>query len=262
MPPIFIPSKGRPFGSTMRWLKAENIPFTVVVEPQERGIYEEQGMTTMVLPCSERGIGYARKMILEHMATEDFIMMDDDLHGFYMYGTDGDGTRRLQKSRTFRAFLEAWLVCIREIRETYPETGMIGCKQTTFAIPKKIPYTWCTEIAHMIYFHVPVLRKHVITYRDDVRMFEDIRILIEARLRSGSPRAFVRCNHLIYYTQAPSGCAKSGGVEYGNGAKEAALDVLVQEYPMWVEKQAKLTRYAQPKYTVDWRGLMHTTEFR
>lgn len=89
LPPIYVVSKGRPEGPTFAALKAADLPFYAVVEPQDMEAYKHlEGPNTgwLRLPADDQGLGYARQHVLCHArdsGAEWFWMLDDDIRGFY-----------------------------------------------------------------------------------------------------------------------------------------------------------------------------------
>jgi hypothetical protein len=247
IPPIFIPSRGRPDGTTMRLLDSEDIPYVVVIEPHEIDMYRGYGSRCCVLPNSHQGIGYSRNYILDH-ATTSFWMMDDDLRSFYRK-EENHGLRK-----TVRPFLMSLWNETKNILREESDVAFIGCKNGTFAIPKT-PITWNTDIAHIVYVNLPIIRSLKVSYEPSCKVFEDVRILLRILLQGGR---VARLNHFIYYT-TPSGKGNSGGVDYENQLKERELKRLISEYPNIVEKQEGLTRYGQPKYTIHWKRVPITS---
>lgn len=80
---IYIPSRQR---TEMLKVTSKNwpAPVTLVVEPQEEDTYRAAlpGVALLVLPQNDRGIGFARDMIINHgyqMGLDAVIMADDDL---------------------------------------------------------------------------------------------------------------------------------------------------------------------------------------
>ncbi len=250
MHPIFIPSKGRPEGTTMRMLQAAHIPFTIVIEPQDIPAYQSYGYHNIyVLPQNDQGIGYARAHILEHVRQSQgqtpFWMMDDDLQTFYTYCIQ-DG-QKVKTKCTIDVFLQRFL---QQVENHDGDAAVYGPKHGTFALSAK-PWTSCTDVAHMQLIFPE--RLCGVTYDASYRIFEDVKFLLDLATRMG-PSAFVRWNHGVYYT-VPSGTAVSGGVNYEHYTKEAALETLIKSYPKYVKKNDTTTRYGQPKYTILWNRL-------
>lgn len=90
--PIYVPSKGRGHlnnVSTMSILERDNVPYNLVVEPQEEDIYRERfpKANVLVLPFRDRGsVVPARNWIKEHATAsgaERHWQLDDNIVTFY-----------------------------------------------------------------------------------------------------------------------------------------------------------------------------------
>ena len=84
--PVFIPSKGRA-GLKGTWdkLKACDIPYTVVVEPQDYALYKKHHSTVSCLPFDDRGVDFVRNFILETLSPSSgwYWCIDDDIQHFF-----------------------------------------------------------------------------------------------------------------------------------------------------------------------------------
>ena len=89
--PIYVPSKGRSdICKTADFLDREEVPFHLVVEPQERELYAERyGEDRLyVLPFSDQGLPVTRQWIREHsVANGDkrHWQLDDNMRGVYRW---------------------------------------------------------------------------------------------------------------------------------------------------------------------------------
>ncbi len=87
--PVYIISKGRANNClTARELKAMNVPFTLVIEPQEYEDYEHITNHILLLPFSNLGQGSipVRNFVWEHAiqsGTERHWILDDNIEGFH-----------------------------------------------------------------------------------------------------------------------------------------------------------------------------------
>jgi hypothetical protein len=92
--PVYIPSKGRPDFATAKQLNKVERPFTVFVEPQDFKAYSDAGHVSIFkLPQNNRGIAYARQLIVEYVIGHDdswFWMLDDDIYSFAVKVKQGD----------------------------------------------------------------------------------------------------------------------------------------------------------------------------
>jgi hypothetical protein len=83
--PIYVPSKNRVKGArTLQVLQEAELPYTLVVEPQDAEQYAAAYPLAVlaVLPENDRGLPYARNFILKRNSGW-FWMLDDDIDGFY-----------------------------------------------------------------------------------------------------------------------------------------------------------------------------------
>ena len=70
----------------MALLKDAMVPYTVVVEPQDRPAYADKHRNVLELPADEQGLYFARQFILDHARAhgqEWYWMLDDDIVGFF-----------------------------------------------------------------------------------------------------------------------------------------------------------------------------------
>ena len=86
--PIFIPTVGRAAVAYLpRVLEDDNLPYTLVVEPQERKPYSLAfpDANLLVLPEKGRGVHFARQTILNHARAEGierYWQCDDNIRSF------------------------------------------------------------------------------------------------------------------------------------------------------------------------------------
>ena len=113
--PVYVPSKGRPNGSTMSVLAADGVSFTTVVEPQDYqkyGLPEGPGMVSVTsLPFDNQGIAFVRNWICEEARMRGhrwFWMLDDDIKGFYIVEN-----ARLKKASAHQVLFEAQQIFTR-----------------------------------------------------------------------------------------------------------------------------------------------------
>lgn len=136
--PIYIPSKGRADAClTARFLAADKVPFSVVVEPQEADAYREaQGADrVLVLPFSNLGLGSvpARNWIWEHAAAagaERHWVIDDNITGLW----------RRWRARKIRCDAGAALRAVEDFADRYDNLAIAGLNYFMFAANKaKLP---------------------------------------------------------------------------------------------------------------------------
>jgi hypothetical protein len=133
--PIFIPSKGRSDTIlTCRSLDRINVPYRVVVEPQEYDKYAARfgEEILLTLDANDQGLAYARNWIWARAREEGAArhwQLDDNIKGFYRYNrnqqvpvTDGTGFR-----------------VIEDFSDRYENVGQSGMQYFMF-VPRKRKY--------------------------------------------------------------------------------------------------------------------------
>lgn len=232
---VFVPSKGRPNGTTFELLKRYHIPFSVVIEKEDTDAYTNVANWFVILPQSNKGIGYCRAYILEH-AQRPFVMMDDDITRVCKRNHQHTGIKDVD--------LKAMLMCGWK-HMCKQQAGILGFKHGTFAIPKN-SISRNAIVAHILFIDPNVLRPAQVHYDRRLKVFEDIDILFQC-YKKNVP--FIRCNSFVYFT-TPSGTAKKGGVSYTENIKKRVLVVMERRYPGWIKATGDVTLHNQPKYII------------
>ena len=231
LPLIFIPSKGRPDGSTMRLLKEQDVGYICVIEEEDREAYQMHPVA--VLPESNRGIGYSRNWIATQCRVP-FIRLDDDLKTFY----------RKTETGTQSITLKELLIELSEFGRTH-DYSVVGCQRSFFGISSK-PYVENREIAILLYVKGPI------DYDESKRCFEDIDMVIRQILNK---RKVAKMSNLVYFTTL-SGCGKKGtGVDYSNELKRKEALRMKEQYPAFFEILEGETYHKQPRFKVNWSKL-------
>jgi hypothetical protein len=89
--PVYVISKGRADKClTVRELKAMNVPYRLVIEPQEEEAYRKISDSLLILPFSNLGQGSipARNWVWEHSMREGHArhwIIDDNIEGFHYF---------------------------------------------------------------------------------------------------------------------------------------------------------------------------------
>jgi hypothetical protein len=170
--PVYIISKGRANSClTARELKAMNVPFRLVIEPQELEEYQHITENILVLPFSNLGQGSipARNFVWEHSISEGHKrhwILDDNIEGFH----------RLNRNEKPKVSSGTIFKCAEDFTERYENVGISGfnyysfCK-TTDKVP---PYYLNTRIYSCI------LIKNDLPYRWRGRYNEDTDLSLRA----------------------------------------------------------------------------------
>jgi hypothetical protein len=170
--PVYIISKGRANSClTARELKLMNVPFKLVIEPQEYEDYKHITDDILVLPFSNLGQGSipARNFVWEHSINAGFErhwILDDNIEGFH----------RLHKNMKPKVTSGTIFRCAEDFTDRYENIGISGfnyysfCK-TTDSVP---PYYLNTRIYSCI------LIKNDLPYRWRGRYNEDTDLSLRA----------------------------------------------------------------------------------
>lgn len=133
--PIYIPSKGRwELRPTIKALESMNVPYRVVVEPQEYNQYATviAQKNILTLPFSELGQGSipARNWIWEHAIGEGHQrhwIIDDNIRQFY----------RLNRNHRNPVKTDATFVAAEEFVDRYENIALAGFQYNGFAVDKQ-----------------------------------------------------------------------------------------------------------------------------
>ena len=172
--PIYIPTKGR-WGRcpTAKLLERENIPFRLVVEPQEAENYAPIG-ELLVLPISDGGIAASRTWIRKHAlesGSEWHWQMDDDLKGFYRY----DSGKKVPCPIAEAIDRAEALIRTERFTDEIPGVAIIGFSLSAFLALG----TPSNQINHGCYSFVLVRNDVPFTWRDGVG-YEDVDFCLQA----------------------------------------------------------------------------------
>ena len=123
---IYVISKGRPNGKTFDFLQRGNVPYTVVVEPQDVEAYREAGHENiLVLPKNDQGFSYTVNYAKnQYDGKNPVVIMDDDICNFF-YSLDGIAKIGLSL-KTGEELHEFFDKLNKQILETDFDIGTIG----------------------------------------------------------------------------------------------------------------------------------------
>ncbi len=163
--PVYIISKGRANNClTARELKMMQVPFYLVVEPQEYDEYKTVTDNILVLPFSNLGQGSipARNFVWEHSINAGFErhwILDDNIEGFH----------RLNKNEKPKVSSGTIFKCAEDFTERYENIGLSGFNYYSFCK--------CTDRIPPYYFNTRIysciLIKNDLPYRWRGRYNED-----------------------------------------------------------------------------------------
>lgn len=123
---IYVISKGRPNGKTFDLLGRGEVPYTVVVEPQDEEAYRKAGhKNILVLPENNRGFSYTVNYSKNQFdGVNPVVIMDDDILNFF-YSVEGERKCSLSV-KTRDEIHELFDQMNEQILETDFDIGTIG----------------------------------------------------------------------------------------------------------------------------------------
>ena len=187
--PIYVVSKRNPKGSTMELLKEAQIPFTVVIEPNDEELYERHQFNLCVLPKSNMGSTYIYDYLMDNIL-EPFWMLDDNLDSFFMRVTQTNRpgiAPKIQKI-SIDKFLTDGQRRINRIAQHVSDLPIVGFKNTISGMPKS-EHSWNEEyMEHILYMNPTILRPLNTSFMSNI-------IFIELRAKQ---IRYLRINDLIY----------------------------------------------------------------
>jgi hypothetical protein len=193
---VYIPSKGRAeMCLTAEHMRSNEVPFTVVVEPQEEKAYRARhGKDNVtVMPENDQGIAYARRFIKEHSRAkgeEYHWQMDDDIKTFMVR----EGTKNVKRPPT------GLINQVEDYVQRHVNIGIGALKQDTWAWSAKseLDYNKLACAAILVNNRVEGM------WRDDV--VEDVDYSMQVLLKGWCITTF---NRLIFCPM-PTGTTEGG----------------------------------------------------
>jgi hypothetical protein len=242
--PIYVPSLGRfkePLRLTARALLADDVPFRVVVEPQEAEEYERAvGADRMlVLPSAFSKLGNgsipARNWIRDHAEAAGHTRhwcLDDNIRGF----------RRLQRGYRIPSDAGAALRACEELTDRYENVAISGLNYQMF-VPASTPVPFYVNV----HCYSTILVNHEIPYRWRGRYNEDADLCLQA-LSDGW------CTLLLnaFVADKQQTMTMPGGntdTLYAGDGRLKMAQALAEAWP-GVAKVGR--RYGRPQHVVDW----------
>ncbi len=127
--PIYIPSKNRShINITAKFLRADGVPFWLVVEPQERKVYEAKfgKGRVLVLPENDRGLSYSRNWIKDRSTAAG-----DDRH--WQLDDNIEGVRRLYQGERIPCDSAIAFRVVEDFADRYENVAIAGLNYQMFA---------------------------------------------------------------------------------------------------------------------------------
>ena len=249
--PIYIISKGRADSRlTSKALEKMNVPYRIVVEPQEFDAYAAviAPEKVIALPFSNLGLGAipARNFVWEHAKNEGWTrhwILDDNISGFY----------RLNYNLKVEVLTGAIFKAAEDFCERYENIALAGFNYFMFAKRKDElpPYVLNTRIYSCI------LIRNVLPERWRGRYNEDTDLSLRV-LKAGwctvQFNAFLQC-------KATTMTMAGGNTDelYAGDGRERMADSLVEQHPDCAKKTWKFGRW---HHTVDYKRFRRTQLIR
>jgi len=159
--PIFIPSRGR-FDNclTAKYLDEENLPYHLIIEPQEEVNYSKyfNKNKIIVLPENNRGLSYSRNFIKDYSKSNN-----DDFH----WQLD-DRAISLIKNQSGKIIKEKASIAINMAKsfiDKYENIAIAGFAHSAFGKYKKKPF----DLNVQVYSFVLVSNKNNIKWRHGIQ---------------------------------------------------------------------------------------------
>jgi hypothetical protein len=239
--PIYIPSKGRwNLAYTARFLAKDNVPFSLVVEPDEEAAYRAAlpDAEILVLPGSGEGSSLmARNWIHDHSIAagyERHWQLDDNM-------TD---IRRLARGYRIPMDSGVALRTVEDFSDRYTNIGVSGLNYQMFVTPKtRAPFV------RNVHVYSCTLINNLMPYRYRLRYNEDTDLCLQVLAGGHCTVAF----NIFHVNKLPTGQIGGGNeaIYKGDGRARMAR-TLEREWPYVVETKR---RYGRPQHVVrnSWR---------
>jgi hypothetical protein len=221
--PIYVPSKGRSSKcKTVDHLLHAGLPVTIFVEPADHPLYAAAYPKAqfVVLPESNRGIGYVRQQILTEARKKNltwYWMFDDDITNFYL----------VEGAKCIRTGPEAVLLEAQRIITTQDNVGQAGLEYQQFAWSTGKDFAKGSYCDVAVAIHVPFIG--LANYRPEMDLKEDRDFTLQI-LSMG--RDTVRVQRCAF--SAPKNGSNEGGLHdvYAvTGREFEACERMVKKWP-------------------------------
>jgi hypothetical protein len=145
----------------MTLLAQAQVPFTVVVEPQDMATYQAAGWSCAVLPADDQGLPFARRHILTLAGASWLWMLDDDITALY----------RTVRGKCVPCPPADALATSQEYFASSPSIAQAALEYQQFAWRAKQPYVRNGYCDVCVAIHTG--RTRLLTYRNDCALKED-----------------------------------------------------------------------------------------
>lgn len=237
--PVYIPSKGRwqpERALTARCLVAADVPFKLVVEPQEADEYaHEHGQDRLlVLPFRDRGLISARNWIKEHATAEGHDrhwQLDDNMRGFY----------RSYRGKRIRCPAAYALSIVEDFTDRYENVGVSGMTYTLFGYAHQPPFRVNAHVYSCTLVNNAIPHSWRLLYNDD----SDLCLQL---LADGWCTLLVNA---VQVNKAATMTIRGGNTDdlYGGDGRRRMAEALAEQWPGIATVHR---RYGRPTHHVAW----------
>lgn len=243
--PVYIISKGRfekPY--TANFLMKENVPFKIVVEPQEYEKYCEKIPEKFVvrLPFKNLGLGSypARNWCWEHSMQNNYekhFLFDDNIRGF----------ARFNKGKKVPCDAVRPLEALEQFSDRYENLAISGYNYRYFAAKDlKKPFFLNSHV------YSAMLIKNDLPFRWRLKYNEDVDLCLQALTKG-----YCTINLNVYLINKISTVQKLKGgnqdeLYKGNATEKKILKAKSLEQ-IWPEYVKTIIRFKRPHHHVDWK---------
>lgn len=241
--PLYIISKGRyQYRHTAKYLDKINIPYSIVIEPQEYELYAEHipQSKILVLPFSNLGQGSipARNWVWQHSldaGAKKHWILDDNIRAFYTYGDN----ERIYAEAGWRGFSD-----IEDFCDGYQNIALGGMQYSMFA-PSREKHP---AILFNTRVYSCILIDNAIPYRWRGRYNEDTDLSLRA-LKDGW------CTALFYRYLA----AKISTMQYKGGNTD---ELYKDDGRYQMARSLQLQHPDVTKITYKWGRYQHSVDYK
>lgn len=251
--PVCIASKNRHTGKTMQLLRAERVPFTLFVEPQDASVYRQHFdwddlVNVTVIPDDDRGLPYVRQVVLDDMVYRYraapargpwFWLLDDDIDNFFV----------TRDKKTHKVSVREALAGAQEVFANIPDVAQAGLEYQQFAWSATKPAVFNSYCDVAVCINVE--RSGLATFRPETDLKCDRDFTLQL-ISQGYRVAKVQ----QYSFSAPKNGSNAGGLKeaYAVDGREAASSAaMVRLWPGVCQYKPKPD--GRPDVKINWRAM-------
>lgn len=243
--PIYIVSKGRYKNPlTAKMFMRENIPFKMVIEPQEYGDYKTTIPENNILCTNFSNLGLgsfpARNFAWEDSINNGFdkhFLFDDNISGFYSY------SRNLRKKI---ADVKKALLALQQLDSIFSNVGMSGFNYHYFG------YGVIKPFRYNVHVYSALLVTNNIPFRWRMKYNEDVDLCLQIL---HNKLCTIQLNRYMAIKRSTVSKMKGGNQDElykGNDPKKKLLKAKSLE-AVWPQYVKTVVKYGRPHHQVSWK---------